>query len=117
MTEQETQFPFDTLEGWDTAQVQAAPRPSSDVVGALLDWLLPDGAHRHTVLARAIAMRYVLDPGSMGNVTIRQAARRAGISHPQFIHYVLQFENFFRIHSRPNKLKRAQQHPAHSYTP
>jgi hypothetical protein len=103
MTEATTDFPFEQLEQWDTREPERGATPPSEIARALLAWLVPAGAYRHTVRARAAAMRFVVDPGSMGSPTMHEAADIAGISRPQFVYYVQQFETLFGIHRRRSK--------------
>jgi hypothetical protein len=106
MTEATTDFPFEQLQGWDQTEANRGATPPSEIALALLAWLVPAGSYSHTIKARAVAMRFVVDPASMGNPTMAQAADLAGISRPQFVYYVYQFENLFRIHTRQSKRRR-----------
>jgi len=110
MTEATTDFPFEQIQGWDQAHEALHATPPGEIARALLAWLAPIGIHRHTIRARAYAIRFVVDPGSMGNPTMAQAASIAGISRRQLQFYVLEFETFLRIYTRPTKQRRTM-HP------
>jgi hypothetical protein len=113
MSEPVTPFPFDTLEDWDDPpEAQDSTRTSPEFARALLAWLLKDRTYRHTVRARAIALRYVVDARSMGNPTMKEAARMAGVARCRFNVYVIELEKFFQINSRPNKFHK----PTRTYT-